>query len=371
MVSIFCSPSRYVQGARATLMLGDELKYLNLEAPIYILSSRSSCKIFKDMWEETLSKHSLEYHVEEFQGQCGTKEINRNIKNAKEFGAKTIIGAGGGKVLDTARAVASEMNLPIVNCPSIASSDSPCSALSVLYKEDGSFDRYNIYSKNPILVLVDTEVIAKSPARFLVAGMGDALATMFEARACVLGKKNNMRGGGPTEASFALAKLCYETLIKDGYHAIQSLNAKSVSPALERIVEANTLLSGLGFESSGLAAAHAVHNGLTEINETHSHLHGEKVAFGTLVQLVLEGQSREQIEEVLRFACEVGLPVCLSQLSIENANELIAEKIAIRTCREGESIYNEPFPVSPESVASAVLVADKIGEDWLEKSKFR
>jgi glycerol dehydrogenase len=60
--------------------------------------------------------------------------------------------------------------------------------------------------------------------------------------------------------------------------------ASAPSPALERLV-ANTLLSGLGFESSGLAVAHAVQNGLTAAPATHADFHGEKVAYGSLVQL--------------------------------------------------------------------------------------
>jgi glycerol dehydrogenase len=119
-------------------------------------------------------------------------------------------------VLDTARAVAADLALPVVNCPTIASSDAPCSALSVVYTDEGVVEQYRIYRRNPDLVLVDTEVIAKSPARFLAAGMGDALATWFEAKACARGGVKNMRGGASTISALALAELCYQTLIADG-----------------------------------------------------------------------------------------------------------------------------------------------------------
>ena len=213
-----------------------------------------------------------------------------------------MIGAGGGKLLDAARAVAADLDLPVVNCPTIASSDAPCSALSVIYSEDGMVEDYRVYARNPDLVLVDTSVIAQAPARYLVAGMGDALATMLEARTCVEGRVKNMRGGGSTQSALALAQLCYRTLIADGLEAKQAVEAHAVTPAMERIVEANTLLSGLGFESSGLAAAHSIHNGLTVVEQTHPYLHGEKVAFGSLTQLVLEGKPRGQIEELLTFS---------------------------------------------------------------------
>src|SRR4029078_3179841 len=124
----------------------------------------------------------------------------------------------------------------------------------------------------------------------------------------------NMRGGASTRSALALAKLCYETLLEDGAGALRAVQARVVTPALERLVEANTLLSGLGFESSGLAAAHAVHNGLTAAPRTHHSLHGEKVAFGLLVQLVMEGSPRATVEQVLGFSTEVGLPITLNEV---------------------------------------------------------
>ena len=145
-------------------------------------------------------------------------------------------------------------------CIRDSSSDAPCSALSVIYTDEGVFQEYRFYRKNPELVLVDSEVVAQAPPRLLAAGMGDALATWFEAKTCVAGHVRNMRGGGSTRSALALAQLCYQTLMEDGPEAMRAVSLKAVTPALERIIEANTLLSGLGFESSGLAAAHAVHN---------------------------------------------------------------------------------------------------------------
>src|SRR5690606_19881320 len=109
----------------------------------------------------------------------------------------------------------------------------------------------------------------------------------------------NMAGAYPTDAAMALANLCYETLINEGLKAKLAVDKKVVTKSVEKVVEANTLLSGIGFESGGLAAAHAIHNGLTAIEETHQLYHGEKVAFGVLVQLVLENAPIDEIEEVL------------------------------------------------------------------------
>jgi glycerol dehydrogenase len=263
--------------------------------------------------------------------------------------------------------VAADLNLPVVNCPTVASSDAPCSALSVVYTSDGSFLEYRIYRKNPDLVLVDTQVIAQSPPRLLVAGMGDALATWFEAKTCVEGHVRNMRGGGSSESALALAELCYRILLRDGVDALTALRNQSPTPALERLVEANTLLSGLGFESSGLAAAHAVHNGLTAVPQTHSYFHGEKVAYGVLVQLVMEQKLQSVVEEVLDFATRVGLPTTLAAIGLAEMTGDMLHRIAARSTAEGETIHNEPFPVEPRMVAEAIRAADALGREWQRK----
>ena len=214
------------------------------------------------------------------------------------------------------------------------------------------------------LVLVDTQIIAQSPPRLLVAGMGDALATWFEAKTCVDGGVKNLRGGLSTQSALALAKLCYRTLLADGADALRSVQTQVVTPALERLVEANTLLSGIGFESSGLAAAHAIHNGLTTAKATHDYLHGEKVAFGLLTQLVLEGQPRSVLHRVLGFATEVGLPITLADIGLTELPKEVLQKIAVRATAENDTIHNEPFEVRPDMVADAIMAADAMGRAW-------
>ena len=364
MLSVFCSPSRYTQGKNATAVLGAEMAGLGLTGPALIVGSRSPIRLLSDTWKTTLAEAGIAYSVYQFGGECSLSEIERIKEVAMQQKANVIIGAGGGKVLDAARAVAADLNLPIINCPTVASSDSPCSALSVIYSDDGVVQGSRFHRKNADLVLVDTQIIAQSPPRLLVAGMGDALATWFEAKTCIAGGIKNLRGGLSTQSALALAKLCYRTLLADGADALRSVQTQVVTPALERIVEANTLLSGIGFESSGLAAAHAVHNGLTTAQATHDYLHGEKVAFGLLTQLVLEGQPRSVLDKVLCFATEVGLPVTLADVGLTELPKEVLQKIAIRATAENDTIHNEPFEVRPDMVADAILAADAIGRAW-------
>lgn len=366
MLSVFCSPARYVQGRDATRNLGIEIDALGLGKRAFLVAGKQALKHLELTWEEALTEANISYALSEFTGECSRQEIDRLKDIAAEYKAELIIGAGGGKVLDTARAVASELNLPVVNCPTVASSDAPCSALSVVYSADGEFDSYMFYKRNPDLVLVDTSVIAKAPVRYLIAGLGDALATMFEAKTVIAAGKKNQLGGATTISARVLADACYQILIADSIEAIESVNNRAVTPALERIVEANTLLSGLGFESGGLAIAHSVHNGLTTLHETHDFLHGEKVAFGLLVQLVAEGKGLEVISPILEYSSEVGLPITLSDIGVNDLDRERLRRVAERAVKEGETAHNEPFEVTAALMFDAILTADSLGRRFRE-----
>lgn len=366
MFSIFSSPGRYTQGEDATRILGREMAGLSLHGPALIVAGRPAMEQLSGTWEQTLGEVDCLYGIHRFGGECTRAEIARIRQAAGGLGAETVIGAGGGKALDAARAAAAELGKPFVSCPTIASTDAPCSAVSIIYTEAGVVEEIRTLPCNPVLVLVDTRVIVQAPPRLLVAGMGDALATWFEARACAASGSANCRGGVTTRSALALAELCYRTLLADGFEALQAARTGGITPAFERIVEANTLLSGLGFESSGLAAAHSIHNGLTAAPETRAYYHGEKVAFGTLVQLVLENSPVPEIDEVLDFCTRTGLPVTLAQIGLAEPSPAVLERIAERSVQAGESIHNEPFEVTSARVAGAIRQADRSGRAWQE-----
>ena len=166
-------------------------------------------------------------------------------------------------------------------------------------------------------------------------------------------------GGKVTNAAMALATLCYETLMDEGVKAKLALEAGACTEAVEKIIEANTLLSGLGFESAGLAGAHAIHNGLTAMSETHAMYHGEKVAFGTITQLVLE--NADELYDVLDFCVEIGLPVTFKQLGVTDVTYERVLEVATLACAENDTLHNMPFEVTPEKVANALLAADAYG----------
>lgn len=365
MAQIFNSPSKYIQSADALAHLATYVEPLGKKA--LAISSASSTKRVGDKVRKGFDGSDATVAFVDFSGECSMSEIERIGAVCKSDGIDVVIGIGGGKTLDTAKAVAYYQDLPVVICPTIASSDAPCSALSVIYTDDHAFDKYLYLRQNPNMVLMDTTVIAASPVRLTVSGMGDALATYFEAKAVVASDGDSCAGGKSTKAALALARLCFDTLMADGVKARIALDNGCCTKAVENVIEANTLLSGIGFESAGLAAAHAIHNGLTQLPETHSFYHGEKVAFGTLVQLVLEDAPREQLEEVLSFCVEIGLPVTLAQIGVTDVTREKVMTVATAACAEGDTMGNMPFEVTPDMVCEAILGADAIGHYYTDE----
>ncbi len=328
---------------------------------VLVVAGASTRRRLEACWAGSLSAAGYRHEVIEFGGQCCRREVDAGLAAARAGGARTIVGVGGGKAIDTARSVAATLGVAFVSCPTIASTDAPTSAVSIIYSEDGQVEQIQLHPRNPALVLVDTTVILAAPARYLVAGMGDALSTWFEARACSRSGAANCRGGTMTRSGLALAELCWNTLRADGAAALAAHAAGTPAPAFERIVEANTLLSGLGFESVGLAAAHSVHNGLSVAPGCRGALHGEKVAFGTLTQLVLEEAGEAEIREVLDFSVSVGLPITLEEIGLADIDDEMFRRIAERAVQADESIDNEPFRVTAEMAERAVRGADAAG----------
>eukprot|EP01083_Nonionella_stella_P037785 102990_1 len=360
-LKVFGSPEKYVQGPNATSHLGSEMKKLGLQGPVVVVSTGTPKRMLGPTWEKSLKDEGFEYTDMKFGGICTSIEADKISSMAKSVSAKTLVAFGGGQVIDAVRAASITSGCEVVSCPTLASTDAPCSTLCVMYHEDHSFSEYLLTKRHPTLVLVDTSIIALAPKRMLVGGLGDALATWFEARSVREAGTNNFLNGGQTETGLALARLSYEILIEDGPAGVQAVDANAVTPALERVVEANTLLSGLGFESGGLCIAHAVHNGLTTQPMSINYTHGEKVAFGLLTQLICEGRPQKEIQIILKFCSDVGLPITLEAVGVDATDGKAVVEIAERATVPGETSHNGPMKVTAEIVAHAIRAADRCG----------
>lgn len=318
MRKIISSPGSYIQGSGELTMLAEHYAQLGKQGA-YIIVDKFIHDTYQEQIISSFKEKDIRYELAVFGGECSREEIEKHQKQLD--GCDVIVGIGGGKTLDTAKAVAFYAALPMMIVPTAASTDAPCSHVSVIYTESGEFEAYLMLNKNPDMVIMDTKVIANAPARFLAAGIGDALATYYEAAACKQADAIAMSNGHVTLAATALAELCRQTLLADGYKAMVAVENKVCTAALENIIEANTYLSGVGFESGGLSAAHAIHNGLTVLEECHHMLHGEKVAFGTIAQMVLENRPMDELKEIIAFCKAVGLPTSFKDLGMDNVSD--------------------------------------------------
>lgn len=361
MNSIFVSPGKYIQGKDTLKNLGVYAKQFGQKP--FILVSQGGMNRIGDMLLESCKAEGLDANIAIFAGESTRNEVLRLAEMIESYGSDLVIGVGGGKVTDTSKMAACEKNLPVIVCPTIAATDGPTAGRAVLYSEEGVSLKTLQLPASPNVVLVDTEIIAKAPARLLVSGMGDALATYFETSTCVLTHSAVPNGGLSTLAGRALAKACFDTLMSDGIQAAQDMQEHICSEAVEHIIETNTLLSGLGFESGGLGAAHAINKGLTHLRECDALYHGENVAYGTLAQILMEKQDPALIDQVFTFCAKVGLPVCFADLGIEGIEDEKLWIVAEVAADPKGHTKNEPMKVTKEMVYNALKEVDVKGRE--------
>ena len=350
---VLIAPGRYVQGPGVLAHLGRYLAPLGVRRPAVLASEgghvREGSSIVAGLKEAGLDPVAVT-----FEGESSVAEIERIVAVLREAGSSVdgLIAVGGGKCLDTGKCVAYRLHVPMGSCPTIASNDSPCSALSVIYTPEGAFEAVEFFPDSPALVAVDTAVVARAPLRYLVAGMGDGLATWYEARTCFRNPSaRSAVGARPTVASMTLGEACANTIREFGPGSIEAAAAHRVDEALERVVEANTLLSGIGFESGGVAAAHAIATGaFPALPAVHSScLHGEMVAFGLLGQIGLDPDgdadsicAAAEIAAGVPFMANEPLEVTAGGVhsALLGAHELGLEAAA----REGDAAYRALHP---------------------------
>jgi len=343
---IFGAPGTYLQGPGVLEAVGPHLACVGARAfgvvdPIV----RSQVE---PALQAACGAEGIAWHAEPFPGECTEAAVEHLAAAARAASPAMVIAAGGGKALDTGKLVAETLGLPSVMIPTIAATDAPTSRIAVLYTEAHAQLRVARLRANPRLVVVDTAIIVRAPIRFLVAGMGDAISTWPEARACAGSGGRTPAGGRPTRAALGLAELCYRTVLAHGRQARDDAAAGRVSDAFEAIVEANTLLSGLGFESGGLAGAHSLYAGLSALPTEAPYLHGEKVAFGVVVQTYLEGWPPAERQELLDFYRAVGLPGTLREIGLGQVVAADLRRAAEIACRPGTHMQHVRPPVTVE-----------------------
>lgn len=357
MEKIFVSPARYIQG-RNVLQTG--LQHITKlgQRPL-LLCDEIVWQIAGERLHADLKAAACQPRHVLFKGETSYSEIDRLTNIGKDYACDLVIGIGGGKVIDAAKAINDRLDSRVAIIPTAASTDAPTSAISVIYSETGVFQKYIYYKKNPDLVLVDTQVISQAPVRLLISGIADALATWIEGRAVLQKHGTTLAGGTPTLAASAIAEKCQTTLFEYGLQAVAANRAKVVTPALEAVIEANTLLSGIGFESCGLAAAHAIQNSFSVLQgKIHELTHGEKVAYATLTQLVLENRPKSELDQFINFYRKLGLPTTLKDLHLANSPYADLLKVGEQATMTNETMQQMPFSVTAADIADAMLALD-------------
>jgi glycerol dehydrogenase len=359
MIRAAVFPSRYIQGAGALAELGRYLEPLGKKA-LVVLDPGIAEMMTPRLNEACRGKISLVMH--RFGGESTEAAMREAAAVAEREACRIIVGVGGGKAIDTAKGAAHFYPARLVVVPTICASDAPCSKNAVVYRPDGTVERDIHGLFNPDIVLVDSAIIAKAPRRYLSAGIADALATWFEAESSWVTRHANFAGYAPTRTAYAIARLCYDTLLENAPLAIKHAEMGVVTPQLEDTIEACTLMSTVGFESGGLGAAHGFHQGLAQLPECHKFLHGEKVAIGIVASLFLTQRPAALIEQTYRFHLTTHLPVCLRDINITDKSAEHLRVALDRITDPGEVTAWEPIRYSAEECLNALLVADAYGE---------
>lgn len=277
------------------------------------------------------------WDVIQHKGYCSPEAVRKVCEQAED--ADVIIGIGGGTILDLAKAAADRLDIEAVMVPSIAGTCAASTPLSVMYDESGNFIRVDYHKRSSYLTLVDPLFLLSSPIEYMKSGIGDTLAKWYEAEAVI----RNTEEAAPLMAQAGLRQAEYirNLLLRYSEAAVGSMEKGELSVPFIHTAETIIMLAGTvggyGGRLCRMAGAHAVHNGLSFLQETHQVPHGQKVAYGILVRLALENR-RPEIEEALPFYRRLGFPVSLCDLGILDNHEEAKRRIASHACRAEESL---------------------------------
>lgn len=365
------SPQRYVQGPGVTERLADEMRAAGLAGPVLVSAGDSAIGLLAPAWAEAFSAAGWPHRVLAFGGRSDRRDRADIAAEATAMRARAIVGAGGGRLLDAARAAAASSGLPFVSCPTGCPTAAATTAVSMIHADEGPFPGAvigcEVLRRSPDLVLVDTRLVAEGPPRLLAAGIGAAVGTFYGARSVAASGAATPRHGRTALTAVELARLCLDVVFEHGVAAVAACRRRVADDSLERVVEAATLASGVASGSTDPAAAHAIHHALEWVAAARSTLHGERVAFGTLAQLALEAAAAEtpaaraEAASVASFLVDVGLPVTLAALGIDAADDEAVRAVAARAAAVAGTAHRMPFPIDAPAVVRAIRDADALG----------
>ncbi|MCG9887116.1 MAG: iron-containing alcohol dehydrogenase family protein [Cyanobacteria bacterium] len=353
-VALSVAPARVIRGRGVLAIAGDELARLG-KRPLIVGGDRALHGAAASL-DRALEAHQLQGLTASAHPDCSEAVLERLRDRAHSHRADAIIGIGGGKALDTAKLLAHQLQVPVATVPTSAATCAAWTALSNVYSDEGAF-LYDVpLDRCPDLLILDYDLVVTAPQRTLVAGIGDAIAKWYEASI-----SSGHLTAAPVVSAVQQARVLRDLLLQRSADAI----AHPGGEAWEAVVDGSVLLAGviggLGGAQCRTVAAHAVHNGLTHLAASHGTLHGEKVAYGILVQLRLEETiAGSQLataarQQLLEFYGAIGLPTTLEDLGLSGIAIADLYRAAAIACEERSDIHHLPFPVEAVQVAAAMV----------------
>lgn len=348
---VFGAPRRYVQGPGVLSTIGSELASLGQSA--IVLADDRVEAIVGAAIATAAAEAGVGITPLRFGGEITYAEVDRLVAAVSGARHDIVVAAGGGKTIDTGKLLSRALGSRFVSIPTVASNDSPTSHIAVVYDENHKLVGVEENKANPDLVLVDTAIIAKAPLTLLSAGVGDALVKRFEVEQCIGAGGKNVFGSASPLSALALARTCYDTVREHTVPAYAAIVRGEIDHHLEALVEASVLMSGLAFESGGLSVSHGMTRGLSLVPGVANALHGHQVAYGLLVQLVLENRDRAFMDDMYGFYRDARLPLKLADLGHDGKSNSDIDTIAQASA---DAAHMKKFyrPISAADIARAI-----------------
>ena len=351
---LLIAPGRVLRGENILSQSGEAIAFYG-QAPLIVGGDRSLAQV-KSYLEPIITQQKLNAKEASYLPDCAESSLAKLKQAVAEHQADFIIGVGGGKALDTAKLLAHQCQLPIVTIPTSGATCAAWTALSNIYSEAGAF-LYDVgLDRCPDLLILDYSLVRTAPQRTLVAGIGDAIAKWYEASV-----SSGKSTATLTIAAVQQARVLRDILFQKSLAALKDDQGQEWRDVVDATVLLAGVIGGIGGANCRTVAAHAVHNGLTHLTEAHDILHGEKVAYGILVQLRLEEiiqgnklaiAARQQL---LQFYSEIGLPKTLEDLGLGDVSLSKLRHAAEVACNEKSDIHRLPFAVSSEQLTAAMI----------------
>ncbi|PKE28654.1 alcohol dehydrogenase [Rahnella sp. AA] len=343
-------PAQILRGPGVISQLGDICALLGKRA--LVIGGHQALMAVGDKIRHQLEGCAVELVGSEwFGGESSESNITRLAKVVKDKKADIVIGVGGGKSLDTCKAVGVETNVPVVTIPTIAATCAAVTPLTIRYHDDGHFRDLFPLPQAPAAVIIDSAILAAAPLRWLAAGLGDTLAKWYEFRAI---SRHNGQLSGVARSSSANSRICYDLIESCGPAACDAVRAGKPNAELDQVLDAIFMFAGLtSLMSSGAhaAASHAIYEGFTVCDKTREFGHGLLVGFGNLCLLALENRSDEELMEAIRLAHACAVPLRLSEIAELNAGELDS---IVKASLHAPDMENMPEPVTAGGLYEAI-----------------